>query len=115
MHEYSIIQSLIERVEAEMRAQGAVGVSRVELDIGELAGVEVPLLETAFETFRERTALAGAELAVHRVPAAWQCTWCSRAIERGDRLRCPMCGTPARLTAGDEIVLRRLEMEVPDV
>lgn len=115
MHEYSIVQSLVERVEAEMRARGASSVSRVELDIGELAGVEVPLLETAFATFRERTALAGAELAVHQVPAAWRCTWCARSIERGAPLRCPVCGTPARLASGDEILLRRIEMEVPDV
>ncbi len=115
MHEYSIIQSLLERVEAEMRARGAASVSRIELDIGELAGVEVPLLETAFATFCERTALAGAELAVHQVPAEWRCSWCSRGIERGERLRCATCGVPARLAAGDEIVLRRIEMEVPDV
>ncbi len=115
MHEYSIVQSLVDRVEAEMRACGASAVSRVELDIGELAGVEVPLLETAFATFQERTALAGAALAIHRVPAAWRCSWCAREIARGGPLRCATCGTPARLESGDEIVLRRIEMEVPDV
>ncbi|HEU5055842.1 MAG TPA: hydrogenase maturation nickel metallochaperone HypA, partial [Kofleriaceae bacterium] len=103
MHEYSIIQALAVRVEEEMRARGATSVSRIELDIGEVAGVEVPLLETAFATFRERTALAGAELAVHRIPASWRCSWCGREIERGKRLRCAMCGVPARLAAGDEI------------
>ena len=27
-------------------------------------------------------------------------------------LRCAACGTPARLVAGDEILLERIEMEV---
>jgi Zn finger protein HypA/HybF involved in hydrogenase expression len=30
----------------------------------------------------------------------------------GERLRCPDCGLPAALRAGDEIVLERIEMEV---
>jgi Zn finger protein HypA/HybF involved in hydrogenase expression len=30
-------------------------------------------------------------------------------------LRCPDCAVPARLAAGDEIVLDRIEMEVSDV
>jgi Zn finger protein HypA/HybF involved in hydrogenase expression len=28
-------------------------------------------------------------------------------------LQCPRCGVPARLAQGDEIVLDRIEMEVP--
>ena len=115
MHEYSIIQALIERVEAEAQTRGATGISRIELDIGELAGVEVPLLVTAYETFRERTALAAAELAVQQVLARWQCRACGRDIARGAALRCADCGAPARLVEGDEILLRRIEMEVPDV
>lgn len=115
MHEYSIIQSLVARVEAEVRARGASGACRVELDIGELAGVEVPLLVTAYDTFRPRTLLAGADLAVRLVPARWRCSACARDLAGGGWLRCTTCGAPARLVEGDEIVLRRIEMEVPDV
>jgi len=115
MHEYSIIQSLLERVEAEAHARGATAVSRLEIRIGELAGVETDLLRTAFEHFRERTICSMAELCVEPVTALWRCPGCQREIARGSLLRCQRCELPARLAAGDEIILDRIEMEVSHV
>ncbi|MGB2715707.1 MAG: hydrogenase maturation nickel metallochaperone HypA [Vicinamibacterales bacterium] len=113
MHEYSIVQALVERVTLEARARKAVGVHRVSVRIGEISGVEVELLTTAYVTFRERTICEGAQLDVQMVPARWECPDCGRPIERGDLLRCRACAVPARLVSGDEIVLDRIEMEVP--
>jgi hydrogenase nickel incorporation protein HypA/HybF len=113
MHEYSIVQALMERVGAEARARGATTVHRLSVQIGELAGVDVALLTTAYETFRERTICADAALDVRTVPARWECPGCGRAIPRGERLMCSACALPARLAAGDEILLDRVEMEVP--
>lgn len=112
MHEYSIVQSLLGQVERHARTHRATAVHRLHVSIGELSGVEVPLLETAYATFRERTVCARAELEVHPVAAAWSCPDCGRSIPPGVALRCPDCGRPARLTRGDEIVLDRIEMEV---
>jgi hydrogenase nickel incorporation protein HypA/HybF len=114
MHEYSIVAALIDRVGREAAARRG-RVHRVHVAIGELAGVEVDLLRTAYQTFSARTACEGAELEIHPVAAAWRCSRCDTALARGARLRCPGCGRPARLAGGDEIVLRRIEMEVPDV
>ena len=113
MHEYSIVQALIERVAAEARARHAGAVHRLSIRIGELSGVEVDLLTTAFATFRERTICEGAELVVQRVAARWECPGCGNAIGRGNLLTCPGCAVPARLVQGDEIMLDRIEMEVP--
>lgn len=115
MHEYSIVQSLMSRVDAEARARGATAVRSLEVRIGELAGVDGELLRTAFEHFRERTVCTDARLDIRAVPAVWSCSGCGRQIERGERLCCAACGRPARLVSGDEIVLERIEMEVPDV
>ena len=112
MHEYSIVASLLERVDAEARAHGATVVDRIQVRIGELSGVEIDLLRTAFETFRERTICAAAELEIEPVAARWSCRGCEREIERGAILRCPACGQPARLVDGGEILLQRIEMEV---
>ncbi len=112
MHEYSIVASLLERVDAEARARGATAVERIQVKIGELSGVEIDLLKTAFETFRERSVCAAAELEIEPVPARWACPGCELEIARGGFLRCPECGLPARLASGDEVVLQRIEMEV---
>lgn len=112
MHEYSLIQSLVTRVEAEARSRSATTVHRLRVRIGELAGVDVDLFKTAYLTFRERTVCEQADLEVQVVPVAWACGACGGAIVPGRSLRCPSCQGWARLVAGDEIVLDRIEMEV---
>lgn len=114
MHEYGIVASLVERVAQEATPRRA-RVHRLHVAIGELAGVDVELLQTAYVTFRPATVCAEADLAVRVVAAAWTCPGCARALAPGAPLQCPVCGRPARLAAGDEIVLERIELEVPDV
>ena len=115
MHEYSIVASLIDRVQQEAAVHAGARVHRLHVKIGELSGVELDLLKTAFDTFRERTICEGAELTIDTVAPAWSCPGCERSLERGAILRCDDCGQPARMTQGDEIILERIEMEAPDV
>lgn len=113
MHEYGLVQALIARASEEATARDAIRVKRLTVSLGELSGVEPELFTLAWETFRERTVCDGAELIVQRVPARWECPSCGSTLERGAWLRC--CGVPARLAAGDDLILERLELEVPDV
>jgi hydrogenase nickel incorporation protein HypA/HybF len=115
MHEYSIVASLIDRVQQESAAHGGARVRCLHVQIGELSGVEPALLRTAFETFRERTICEDAELAIDTVAPSWACPSCDRAVQRGAILRCDACGRPARMMQGDEIILQRIEMEAPHV
>jgi len=113
MHEYSIVSALLERVGAEARARNATAVHRLTVRIGAAAGVEPELLSKAYELFRAGTICAGAELCVEHVAERWVCPGCGRTLERGGILSCEGCGMPARLVSGDEIILERIEMEVP--
>lgn len=115
MHEYSIVASLIDRVEREAARHQATHVHRLTLKIGELSGVEVELLKTAFDTFSADTICASAELSIERVIPVWTCPQCDCQIARGSMLRCDHCERPARMIRGDEIVLERIEMEACDV
>jgi hydrogenase nickel incorporation protein HypA/HybF len=113
VHEYAIVQALLSRVEDEARARNASAVRRLSVSIGELSGVEPELLATAYEFFRERTLCDGAEMVVERVPARWVCSVCGEGLTRGARLTCSACRAPGHLEQGGEIVLERIEMEVP--
>ena len=115
MHEYSIIAALIDRVQRELDARSGAVARKLRVRIGDQSGVDPDLLRTAFATFRERSACAEAELELVQVQAVWRCSFCDRPISAGAVLRCPGCGRPARLTSGDDIILERIEMEVPDV
>ena len=113
MHEASIVQALLDQVAATARAHGATAVRSLELRIGELAGVDPELLGLAYQTFSAGSLCDRASLHLETIPARWSCPACQAEIQRGDVLRCPDCGLPARLVAGGEILLQRIEMEVP--
>ncbi|MEA2490934.1 MAG: hydrogenase nickel incorporation protein HypA/HybF [Acidobacteriota bacterium] len=111
MHEYSIIQSLVDSVAAAVGSRDAA-VQRVDVAIGEMAGVDCVLLATAFEVFREGTLCEHAVLTIDRIAARWECPRCAGEVVRGGFLRCAICNAPARLATGDEIILQRIELEV---
>ena len=111
MHEYSIVQSLVDSVASAVGERSGV-VHRIEVAIGELAGVDRGLLATAYEVFREGTVCERASMSIESIAARWVCPRCEKPIARGGMLRCPACEEPARLSAGDEIILRRVELEV---
>jgi hydrogenase nickel incorporation protein HypA/HybF len=114
VHEYSLVQSLVGRVEAEAHSRKATAVHRLVVSVGELAGLDPELFQTAYDTFRAGTICERAPLEIRRVPARWACTACGREIPRGEVLTCPACQLPARLApGGDEILLETIEMEVP--
>lgn len=114
MHEYSLVEALVRRVEDEARRRGALAVHGVSVRVGELSGVDPELFRTAYETFREGTICAGAPLALSRVAARWSCPACGTPVAPGAILRCPSCDAPALLDdGGDALTLERIEMEVP--
>jgi hydrogenase nickel incorporation protein HypA/HybF len=114
MHEYSLVEALVRRVEEEARRRGAVAVHGVTVRVGELSGVDAALFRTAYETFRAGTICERAPLTLREVLASWSCPRCLRPILRGEVLRCPDCRDAGRLDeGGDALTLDRIEMEVP--
>lgn len=112
MHEYSIASSLLRLAEEHAHKHAASRVTSLELRVGELAGVEIYLLETAWSLVRERSLCDRVDLDIEFVEARWQCSRCDLELARGGLLSCPDCGSRAKLSAGDELVLARIEMEV---
>lgn len=114
MHEYSLVQSLVTRVEEEARKRNALAIHRLSIRVGELAGVDPELFRTAYETFRAGTLCEHAPLDLKHVAATWSCPACKKPIEKGAVLRCPSCDVPAQLDEGsDALTLDGIEMEVP--
>ncbi|HUK83738.1 MAG TPA: hydrogenase maturation nickel metallochaperone HypA [Verrucomicrobiae bacterium] len=112
MHEYSLIQSLLDRVEQEATAKKATAVRRLWVRLGTQSGVERDLFAAAFDVCRIATICEGAELKIETVDAQWECRVCGRRVGKGELLTCPDCGAAAKLVAGDELFLDRIEMEV---
>jgi hydrogenase nickel incorporation protein HypA/HybF len=114
LHEYSLVEALVRRVEEEARKRQALAIHGLSIRVGELAGVDAELFQTAYETFREGTICEKAPLTLKHVAATWSCPRCRRPIVRGEVLTCPDCKEPARLDdGGDALTLDGIEMEVP--
>ena len=95
MHELSIIQNIIEIAEEELRSRGDQHrVEAIDLQIGELAGVEISSLEFLWPAAVEETVLAKAECHIHRVPATAVCADCQTQFPIQQVFDpCPKCGS----------------------
>jgi len=113
MHEYSIVQALLDQCEHHARLNEAERVTKVTVKIGVLSGVELHLLKTAFETFREETVCREAELEILRQEVVLYCAECQReSTVRGHDYHCAHCGSAdVKVVDGEEMYLMRLEME----
>ncbi|MEN3029151.1 MAG: hydrogenase maturation nickel metallochaperone HypA [Aquificaceae bacterium] len=114
MHEFSIVQSLMELIEEQVKARGAKKVFRVELLVGLLSGVEPHLLRLAFDTFKEGTLAEEAELIIHPEGLKLYCVDCGEEFEKEElNAQCPRCGgLNTEIRGGQELLLKSLELEV---
>ncbi|BBG66379.1 [NiFe] hydrogenase nickel incorporation protein HypA [Hydrogenimonas sp.] len=113
MHEYSIVQALLDQCEEHARTNEAEKITRIEVKIGVLSGVEPHLLETAFNTFKERTICDSAEFVIQIQPVVIFCSECSKESVLSEHdYSCPRCGSAlVRIIDGEDMFLMRLEME----
>jgi hydrogenase nickel incorporation protein HypA/HybF len=112
VHEYTIVQALLDRVEESTRGYDQPRVTEVRVRIGELAGVEAALLRKAYDAFREASICRDARLVIETAPARWKCPRCDDEVQTNGVLRCARCDRPAILAAGGDIVLERVALEV---
>ncbi|WP_457597383.1 hydrogenase maturation nickel metallochaperone HypA [Hydrogenimonas sp.] len=112
MHEYSIVQALLEQCETHAKAHDAEKITRIEVKIGVLSGVEPHLLQIAFNTFKEKTICEEAEFVMEIQPVVIHCYNCdARFTLEEHEYSCPRCGGSAvKIVEGEEMLLMRLEM-----
>jgi len=113
MHEYSIIQALVDSVETHTAGHEGAAVTLLRVSIGELAGVDATMLASAYDVFRAGTICENAVLEIVPIPARWSCSKCGLEIPCGEALRCVSCGGEAKLSSGDEILLDQIEIVIP--
>lgn len=114
MHELSIVETLIDQVEKEVRSSGHAGrVVRLDLVIGRLSGVNADSVRFAFELLSPETSLAGAKLEIEEPRAVCRCEDCGRETEIEElAAACPACGSPhVTIGGGQELLLSSIELE----
>ena len=114
MHEYSIVQSLMDLAEENAKKNNAKKVTKIEIKVGVLSGVEIPLLQTAFDTFKEGTICEDAEFVIISQPVVIKCRNCNKESElKKNEYTCPHCKSQdLEVLDGEDMYLMSLELDI---
>ncbi|MDR3036827.1 MAG: hydrogenase maturation nickel metallochaperone HypA [Coriobacteriales bacterium] len=115
MHEFGLMQSVLDTVEASARAAGAERVCEVRLVIGAMREVVPDAMEFAFEALAPKTLCDGATLTMRMLAPRSRCTQCGYEFEH-DRFHrsCPACDSlVCELVAGKEMYIDAIEVDLP--
>jgi len=80
MHEMSIVSGILRIAEDQAQAADARIINSIELEIGQLAGIEIDSLNFCFEVARKGTMAATAELVIDDIPGLGHCPKCEKDV-----------------------------------
>lgn len=92
MHELSIALSIIESAEEAARKNDASVITKVEVEIGSMAGVEPEALLFAWDSVIQGTMAQNAPLIIHSIQAQAKCLECGTEFPADNYFgECPNC------------------------
>lgn len=112
MHEYSLMNSLLNQVTELCEQNQGDHVTEIVVESGPLSGVEPLLLQTAFSQLASGSLAENAKLIIHEVPLKASCLNCQHSFEvsRFD-FHCPECHSgKTQVTQGDQFQLTRISV-----
>lgn len=127
MHEISVMTQVIDAVRRIAMETGATRVLSVRLQVGELTFLATEQLGFAFEilTRGEVELMEGTQLCMETLDARGMCKGCGfmgalEVVELPDShfatptLSCPGCGERLEVTEGRDLIIRDIQLELPE-
>lgn len=113
MHELSLCRSIADLVAAAAAEAKAATVSRITLEIGVAAPVEIEAIRFCLPLCLADGCAAQAEIVIERPPVQMKCRSCGTIFSTTGRLvPCPTCdGTGGEILAGDEMRVLSIEVD----
>jgi len=113
MHEMSIAMGIIEIAEKQVRQAGAHLVREIEIEVGDLSGVEYDTLVKALEIAVQKTILEKAKIKINRKVAEAHCSECTTVFNPKSLLdSCPKCSSYLyQLKSGKELRVKSLVVD----
>lgn len=122
MHEFSVMNQIVESVLREAEKRDAIEVKEVILEIGELTFLGVEQLRFGFEVLTKENLLAGARLTIDETKAEIECACGYHGGMNYSEtphfhrifpiISCPECGGAPTIVKGKDCVVRNIIMEV---
>ena len=112
MHELSVAMGIVRIAEDELAKSSAQGIEMIELEIGDLAGIELDSLEYVWEAAVKGTALETAEKKIHRIGGRGVCLDCDEEFELEQHIdSCPNCNSFLKqILQGKELRVKALQV-----
>lgn len=112
MHELSIAMGIVKIAEDETLKAKAKEVTKIELIVGVLSGVEVDSLEFVWSSAVKDSVLEKAELEITKVGGIGKCADCDMEFEMENIYDCcPKCGSNFKgILKGKELKVKALEV-----
>ena len=113
MHEYSVVQALLNQCEDIAKKNNATTIHKVTTKIGIMSGIEPHLLQIAFDTFKENTMCHKAKFIINKQNLKLQCKECNHIFEIKEvRYFCIKCESlKVKVLDGEDMYLMSLEMD----
>lgn len=110
MHELSIVMGIVDLAEQKARERHAERISRIDLEIGTLAGIEFDSLDFAWEVGVKSTLLENAERVIDKIQAKAECLECHTKFDMHHLYDdCPSCHSYFnRILCGKELKVKSL-------
>ena len=111
MHEFSIVQSIVEIVLDSARKHGVDQISAVEVEVGQCSGVVREAMEFAWEAATADTPLSNTSLKIKSIPLTLKCTSCRHQYHPEEIFdACPRChGVNPEIITGKELKVVAIE------
>ena len=127
MHEFSMIQSVIQLVKAEMEKRAVIRVTEINLEVGELTFLSHESLQFGFRALVEtEPTISPDSLKIISIPAEVECGKCGfsgpmKVTESeiyhqlmAPVFQCPECGGPVEVVKGRECTVKNIRMELEE-
>ncbi|MEI6140320.1 MAG: hydrogenase maturation nickel metallochaperone HypA [Mariniphaga sp.] len=103
MHELSLAYEVIELAKREVVKNKVTTIFEMEIEVGDLSGVEADAFQSALEMIAKSTLLEHTLFHINRQPATGRCSTCDLEFEMKERMAtCPTCHRfPSQISGGE--------------
>lgn len=113
MHEFTIVMNVLAIVEENAKNLHAETVHEIEMDIGELSGIDYDALIFAMQYSKKNELLENARLIINKISAKARCKSCMHVFEISDfYTACPKCNTfDHEILQGKELKVKSIKID----
>jgi hydrogenase nickel incorporation protein HypA/HybF len=113
MHEYSLAVEVIKLAKQIAESNNAAYVTDIDIEVGNMRGVEPDTLASAIDLLKEGPLLGKASVNIKNIKGIGKCDACNREFEMNNRVdTCPYCGSfPSEIRGGNEFRVTSIVIE----